>query len=443
MKKLVHKNLAIAACIFSMVTTLIFYICFDSAWYDKILALLTTLFYEIATPFAFVQVFKQHKVVIKAGIISLWLIFLIASISSTTAYLINLNNKQMENSPMYREYLEKKSTIQSTLAQNQKRLDKANEDMKTALKNDDKIKSDNTELTKGYNKTIENLTGQKRSLNATLQVKINENSKRPCQNTITRLKNQIKGIDGQIKSTENARDNLDSGGNVDAIQDNIDKYTASVNQNTTYLNSLKPGDIKNQVQTNGFLSFFTPVAKFFNWDPEIISFIFFFIIFGIGPQLAANLFYYVHQKEHGLLNNPGPGGNTPKKGRGKIADLLDKLSEMLDNKTPAPAGPKAQINNDTIDELEEKRKKKTKLPPMADLDPKLVSQYLQIMYDIERLEKTGYAAGYRRISKIMGVKPDPTGRKILNYINLAGIVETVMVDGKRKSKIIKWEREVI
>lgn len=438
-----YKNLSIAAYIFSGITSLIFLVGFGIKFIDKVLAVIITIIFEPSKPVTFVQIFKKHDGVIKGCIIFLWIILEVASISASTSYMLNMTNKAYELSPAYQAMQEKKKNLNGLIAADKKALETANKNMEIALNNDNKTQGDNTKLINEYNGTIRDLTRQKKLLNNDLQSAINRNAKKPCQNTISRLKTEIKGIEGQINTTTKARDNVSAGGNVAAAQAGIDEINGRIKSNEALLNNLTPG--KTEKQTEGYMSLFTPVGKIVGMDPEILAFVFFFLIFGVAPEIAGNLFFYLHKKENGLLDiEPDPEGNP--QGRKGKRGLIDKITNKLGNKTPAPA-PGPSMENDfeitaedpQVIDLNSKRKNKNRVEGSG-LDPLLVQEYLKTLYDIARQENSEFAAGYRRISKIINIDPETVGRKIMNYISISGITESVTVNGRKKTRIIKWEQ---
>lgn len=307
-KAKVYKILAVFSYIISGFTSFIFLVGFGRTFVDKLIGFLITVLFEPSKPVLFVQIFEKHKDTIKTLIIATWVILEVASIAASTNYMLNQNNKAIEDSPAFVAMREKEKNIKELIDADTKALQSATKNLSAATEADSTKQKDNGKKVDSYNSTLSSLNKQLNSKNNQLQQAINMNSKKPMTNTISRLKKEIKTIENQIASTTKARDNLSGSSNVSETKEIILKLTASIDKNKKELNDIDFSSIKaeNSLITSGYMGMFIILGKWSGFDAQMLSLIFFFIIFGVTPELLGNLFWYLYKKSNHsptMLNN--------------------------------------------------------------------------------------------------------------------------------------------
>jgi len=288
-----YKGLSIFAYTFSGITTLIFLVSFGITIIDKLLGIVITALFEPSKPPLFMQIFKKHKDFIKAIIIVSWLIIEVASITASTSYMMNMNNKSIQLSPAYVSMKQKEENLKSLIDADKKALELSTNNLSDATKSDSQKQLDNTKLVDSYNANIKILQDKLNKQNNELQYAILQN----MPQTISKLKEEVKSLNNQIANTEKARDNLKNGNSVADVKEIINNLNSSIFRNTKELNSIDYNSIKAEKVTSGYLSVFIPLGKLINVDAEILALIFCFVVFGVTPELLGNLFYYLYQKE--------------------------------------------------------------------------------------------------------------------------------------------------
>lgn len=433
-KTSVYKGLSIFAYIFSGITTLIFLVSFGVTIIDKLLGVIITALFEPSKPYLFIQIFKKHQGFIKTLIIGTWIFIEVASITASTSYMQNQTNKAYEKSPAYIAIKDKETNLKSLIQADKEALKTATSNLSGAVKSDSQTQTDNAKLVKDYNSNIQKQQAELKLLNGQLQDAINRNSKKPCPSTISRLKTEIRGKELQINNATKARDKVSNGNNVSDTRAVIEKLNASIEKNTKELNSIDYSTAKADKQTSGYMSVFIPFGKLIEVEPELLSLIFFFLIFGIVPELLGNLFFYLHKKENGYV---GTLTNTNVYGQ-KEAESQTYIPVNDNNGVGSPvmASKQGYTNNNDLQvgkhsfrefdgdhcrKVEEKQigfKVEPVINGISDTD---LRKYLDYMY---KHQKDNISPGYQTISRNIDIDLE-TCRKIKAYLERTGKVETV------------------
>jgi hypothetical protein len=357
MKK-TFRILAIMAYVISAISTGIFLVSMGESFIEKIMGLLITLLFEPGKCVSFISIFRPCKnPIIKTATIVLWIVLEIGSVTASTAYMMNVDGKQQQksitNSTAYREIEAKKENISDLIQLKENEITKLQKEKESTIT---QMTADKDNLPKNY-----------LSAKADLQLKIN-----------------------QASST---------------LQQNIEKLNTEILTLTNELNNTSVTSVKSE-STNGYTRIFNTVAGLISSEEsqvkgEHIALIFSFLIFGILPELMANVFFWYSQNEGDPISDSSTSDSYISKNRiGRYLQTFDMTGDK------GRIGFKQDNDRQTSD--------------MTDFTDDDLKKYLKYMYDTHT---HGVCKGYSSISSSINV-PLETCRSIRKHLERQGIIKT-------------------
>jgi len=304
--------IAIMAFLISGGYTMVFMLKAANSFSDKFIAFCIVLLFEPfkAIAFYFIAVRRPASTTIFAMTIITWAILTVSSITASTCYMINMDNKNANEallqSPEYKVYLEKSDALNVQKKEKQEQLKTAISNGKDILQADTTENANNAKLLNEYNSNIATWQKQLNNKRTELQDAINRTTQKfPMTQTKARINSEIKDLQDRIAQTTNARDQLKSGNKTEDNQKYIDQLNADINKLIDDINGLTVPTLTAYKPTNGFIAFFQRIADGLNevsqtkFSADALSFAFFFIVMGVTPELIANLsFYYAETLEN-------------------------------------------------------------------------------------------------------------------------------------------------
>jgi hypothetical protein len=178
----------------------------------------------------------------------LWIVSTGFSIYCTVGYYINTTNRientLVENSPEYKQLLDKEKRLKLQRDEKQKELDLINNSVQQAIDADRIEHDNNTALIKEYNTNLVTLQRKLDIQNNELQYCINrESQNKPMTNTKAKVQNEIKNLKDQIKSTTEARDALVNSNKTALVQKNIEGLKNELKTLDQEINNIDYGTI--------------------------------------------------------------------------------------------------------------------------------------------------------------------------------------------------------
>lgn len=369
------KVLAFLAYGISAISTGVFLVSMGSTFVERCMGLLITALFEPGKCVSFISIFKPCKnPIIKVATIVLWVVLEVGSVTASTAYMMNIDMKQQEKSTMnstaYKEVEAKKENISGLIQSKKDEVTKLQQDKESTIA---KMEADKEALPKNY-----------LSAKAELQLKINQTSS--------------------------------------TLQENIDKVNEDILTLTNDLNNTSVTSVKAE-PNNGYTRIFTVIAGAISSSEEPvkaehISLIFSFLIFGILPELMANIFYWYsknHIEEPATTKVEGikkfrikPAGQDPVKD--SPTSQKNRISKWLQSMTPLNG--KKQIGFH-----QEKDQNHLAKSDFTDDDLRIYIEYML------KNQKDDVSPGYLKIADETGLQRE-TARKIKGYLERTGTVKT-------------------
>ena len=372
------KYLAVLAFAISGITSGIMLIGNGISIFDKLIGLLLTLLGEPAKALTFTQIFKPCKSnTIKSFTILLWLFLLLASIFASTGYMLNMakknEQKSIVNSNQFKEIQTKQDNINQLIQTKQAEISTLQAEKQQTINN---MTADKNNLPSDY-----------KTAKADLQLKINATS--------------------------------------DKYQASIDNKQNELTELNNQLNNMSISDVKPDAG-NGYNNLFVVLANMLSSEsepikPDTISFIFNFIVFGLMPELIANIFYYYY------INSIDTKNDTTKNiiDEKLLKELLKQykhypdevLNIDLQSSQQAPEADKNKVIGFKADAV----KPIVKIHISNDFTDDELKIYTQYM---NQNSNGNIAPGYKSISGQTGLKLE-TCRKIRGYLERLKKIETI------------------
>jgi hypothetical protein len=384
--KQVYIIISVLAYVVSACSTLILLTSMATTRYEFIIAIIITIIFEPTKAITFMKIFKSHKSsVVKNITITLWVILLSASIIASTGFMLNMEGKQankaLTESEKYKEIVTKKELLKNNIDMKKSEVEKLIQDKQSVIE----------DMTANKNKLPSNYI----SVKDEIQQKINkENASR-------------QGIIND-KNTE------------------IDNLTKEYN-NTTFDNITVEA-------TTGYQRLFGIIAKPLAMTAEQVSFIFFFIVLGITPELIANVFfYYYNEEKKSTPLSPVSSFKNPRITQSYDNKLKAKIG--FDSSSSKAIGESEQYNdNNDENKTNENEVNKGSDPAIGESEHVNEEQIKEYLKCIKSNSKKGICPGKKEISRMTGITKD-TCEKIDAVLKDKGVLQ-LSANGKR-TEIVK------
>lgn len=392
MKKNYYKTFAIVAYIFSGICTWIFLVQAAQTLVDKLILTFLAILFEPVKALTFTRIFgvKTKSTFVFAGTIVLWIVLEIASISASTAYMINnqnkIDNNTYKNSIAYKDTEDKKTRL--------------NEQIKT-------IQKDIVNLKAEKEATINRMTQDKDNLPA---------------NYLTAKQQAQYAINDKAKEYQDI---------IDAKQSEITRLNQELNSTTL------PDKVEAKAE-NGYTGFFNAVAECLNSlqgkdanpiSATTLSLVFYFVVVGVVPELIGNIFWYYYKAE--------PYENTKVQGIRKFkikpdgqdrrvhspASTKNRMVEFFESFGAPKFKGKIGFKNDYNEDKNDSKPVVNNDVGFSD-DDVLIQQYFDYILASDKYKKLGLSPGIESISKNTGI-PLETARMIKKHLERKGLLKVI------------------